>query len=91
MVQGLDDLKSVYSQNSSDVKYFVLINCGGSIDIVDELEPDDDVVFFVLDSHRPTDLSNIYSNGQIRLLWTEQGDTDVPEFHDVFREAEVRL
>lgn len=89
VVQGLDDLKSVYAINSSDVKYFVFINCGGTIDIVEELEPEDEIVFFVLDSHRPTDLSNIYSNGQIRLLCTPEDDADVPEFHNVFRNPEV--
>lgn len=89
VIQGINDLKTAYNENCEDVKYFVFINCAGTIDIVDTLEPEEDVVFFVLDSHRPTDLCNIYSNGQIRLLWQSEEDVDVPEFNDIFREDEV--
>lgn len=88
VVQGISDLKSVYQENADQVKCFVLINCGGTIDLIDVLEPEDDVIFFVLDSHRPTDLCNIYSNGQIRLLWSPDDDSDVPEFQEIFREDE---
>lgn len=69
----------------------MLINCGGTIDLVDVLEPDEDVVFFVIDSHRPLDLCNVYSNGQIRLLANVEEDQQIPEFHDIFREDEVSL
>lgn len=89
VVQGVNDLKNAYQENFKDVKIFILINCGATLDLVDVLEPEEDIVFFVLDSHRPTDLCNIYSNGQIRLLWKPEEDGEVPEFHDVFREDEV--
>jgi cell division control protein 45 len=52
------------------IKYVVLVNCGGTIDIVDVLQPEEDVVFFVVDSHKPTDVCNIYNNGQVsQILW----------------------
>ncbi|XP_023015206.1 cell division cycle protein 45 [Leptinotarsa decemlineata] len=86
VVRGIEDLKSAYKENCNDVKYFILINCGGTIDIVEELEAEDDVTFFILDSHRPIDLCNIYSNGQVRLLSTPEEDSAVPEFHDIFKE-----
>lgn len=85
-MQGIEDLKNVYEEHCKDVTYFVLLNCGGTIDIVELLEPEDHIVFFVLDSHRPTDLCNIYSNGQIKLLWNTEDDVQIPEFQDVFRE-----
>lgn len=88
VIRGVNDLKSAYRENSDDVKYFVLINCGGTLDIVELLEPEEDIVFFVLDSHRPTDLCNIYSEGQIRLLWRHEDDNDVPNFEDIFSEDE---
>lgn len=48
------------------IKYVILINCGGTIDIVENLEPEEHVVFFIADSHRPTDVCNIYSlNDQV--------------------------
>lgn len=89
IIRGIADLKTAYTENCKDVKNFILINCGGTIDIVEELEAEEDVVFFILDSHRPLDLCNIYSNGQVRLLSLQEEDSLVPEFHDIFRE-EVR-
>lgn len=89
IVRGVSDLKRIFSENCDDVKYFVLINCGGTVDIVELLDPDDDIIFFVLDSHRPTDLCNIYSNGQIRLMWNMEEDIQIPDFHDIFREQMV--
>ncbi|XP_060533412.1 cell division control protein 45 homolog [Cylas formicarius] len=86
VVQGISDLKQAYTEHCEDVKFFVLINCGGTIDIIEELEANDDVVFFILDSHRPIDLCNIYSNGQVRLLHTSEEDALVPDFNDIFRE-----
>ena len=50
----------------------VLINCGGTIDIITALEPEADVVFFIIDSHRPTDLCNIYSESQVCIHLTMQ-------------------
>lgn len=90
VVRGLSDLKKAYEENCGDVKYYIFINCGGTIDIIEELEPEEDVIFFVLDSHRPLDLCNIYSNGQVRLLATPDEGVQVPNFHDIFRE-EVRF
>lgn len=88
IVRGVEDLKIAFQENANDVKYFVLINCGGTLDIVELLEPEEEIVFFVLDSHRPTDLCNIYSESQIRLLWRHEDDGDVPGFEDVFSDDE---
>lgn len=88
MVRGVEDLKITFRENCNDVKYFVLINCGGTLDIVELLEPEEEITFFVLDSHRPTDLCNIYSERQIQLLWKHEDDSDVPAFEDVFSDDE---
>lgn len=47
------------------MKHVVLINCGGTLDIIELLEPDEDIIFFIVDSHRPTDICNIYSSSQV--------------------------
>nr|CAI5862772.1 unnamed protein product [Callosobruchus analis] len=86
VVRGLGDLKTAYRENCGDVKYYILLNCGGTLDIIEELEAEEDVTFFILDSHRPTDLCNIYSNGQVKLLSLPDEDVGVPDFHDIFRE-----
>ncbi|XKL61945.1 hypothetical protein PGB90_001778 [Kerria lacca] len=65
-VSKISDLISSYKEHINNFKYVILINCGGTIDIVENLEPEENVVFFIADSHRPTDVCNIYSlNDQI--------------------------
>ncbi|KAK9876014.1 hypothetical protein WA026_011131 [Henosepilachna vigintioctopunctata] len=86
VIRGIEDFKTAFRENCEDVKYFVLINCGGTVDIVELLEPEEDVIFFVLDSHRPIDLCNIYSNDQIRILSPPEEEAEVPKFDSVFRE-----
>lgn len=86
VIRGIQDIQTSFEENCKDVKYFILINCGGTVDIVELLEAEDDITFFILDSHRPTDVCNIYNNGQVRLLWSPEEDIDVPQFHDIFRE-----
>ena len=46
----------------------MLLNCGATIDICDFLDPPDDVIFYILDNHRPVDVTNIYNDGQV---WVE--------------------
>jgi len=47
------------------IHYVVFINCAGTHDIVELLSPEEQHVFFIIDSHRPTDLCNIYSSSQV--------------------------
>ena len=47
------------------MKHVVLLNCGATIDICDFLDPPDDVIFYILDNHRPVDVTNIYNDGQV--------------------------
>ncbi|KAL1502492.1 hypothetical protein ABEB36_007627 [Hypothenemus hampei] len=86
VVRNKEEIKSAFNENCEDVKYFVLINCGGTIDIAEELQAQDEIIFFILDSHRPIDLCNIYSTEQVRLLSGPEEDAEVPEFDDIFRD-----
>ena len=64
-VGGKKELYNSYQSNIEGVKYCVLINCGATIDICDFLDPEDEIVFFVLDNHRPVDVTNIYNDTQV--------------------------
>jgi cell division control protein 45 len=64
-VMGQSGLKRTYLEYKGDVKHIVLINCGGCIDLLEFLEPEDDCVIYVCDSHRPYDVFNVYSSGQV--------------------------
>ncbi|XP_026501376.1 cell division control protein 45 homolog [Vanessa tameamea] len=86
-VGGISDLKTAYDENNEEIKYVVLVNCGGTVDLVDILQPEEDVVFFVLDSHKPTDICNVYSDGQVRLIYKDD-EENIPNFDDIFRDDE---
>lgn len=85
-VLTVSDLVSAFKNHKQDVKYVILINCGGTIDIIDLLEPSEDIIFFVADNHRPTDICNVYSSSQIRILTKPERDEGVPDFEEIFRD-----
>lgn len=66
-IMGIAGLQRAYNENKDDVKNVMLINCGVCLDIVDLLQPDDDVTFYICDSHRPMDVCNVYSDSQVRV------------------------
>lgn len=45
--------------------YFILINCGANVDLLDILQPDEDTIFFVCDTHRPVNVVNVYNDTQV--------------------------
>lgn len=87
-IMGLAGMQRAYTENRDDVKFVILINCGGCVDIVDLLQPDEDVVFFVCDSHRPLDVCNIYSDKQVCILGDPSAEETIPTFEAIFRESD---
>jgi cell division control protein 45 len=37
------------------------------LDIVETLEPSEEKIFYIADSHRPYDVCNIYNDGQVNI------------------------
>ncbi|XP_055843813.1 cell division control protein 45 homolog [Episyrphus balteatus] len=87
-IMGMAGMQRAYTENRDDVKYVILINCGGCVDIVDLLQPDEEVVFFVCDSHRPLDVCNIYSDKQVCILGDPATEETIPSFEAIFRESD---
>ena len=88
-VQGKSDLIRAFEDNTgedSGVRYVVMINCGATIDLVDFLEPPENLVIFVADSHRPIHVCNAYNDGQVRLIVQQEDEEDIPEYDSVFRD-----
>ncbi|XP_033226952.1 cell division control protein 45 homolog isoform X2 [Belonocnema kinseyi] len=83
---GIEELVEAYRDNIEEVSYVILINCGGGIDIVELLEPDERITFFVLDSHRPYDVANIYSEGQIKILGNPDAEEGIPEYNEIYKD-----
>lgn len=66
-----------------------MINCGATLDVIDILQPAETVIFFILDSHRPYDLCNVYSDRQVKILGEPSPDEEIPEYNDVYNDESV--
>ncbi|XP_060700051.1 cell division control protein 45 homolog [Hemiscyllium ocellatum] len=87
-VAGWQDLETAFLEHKEQFKYLVLINCGANLDLLETLQPDEDTVFYVCDTHRPIDIVNIYNDTQVKLLIKQDDDLGVPAYDDLFRDEE---
>ncbi|XP_013383421.1 cell division control protein 45 homolog [Lingula anatina] len=89
-VSGKQELENAYVENSEGIKHVVMIGCGGNIDVVETLQPENGTVFYISDSHRPIDVTNVFNQVQVKLLMNQADDDlhDIPDFDEVFREDE---
>ncbi|NXT45798.1 CDC45 protein, partial [Pluvianellus socialis] len=87
-VSGWQELETAFLEHKDQFKYFVLINCGANVDLLEVLQPEEDTFFFVCDSHRPINVVNVYNDTQIKLLVKQDDDLDVPAYDDIFRDEE---
>ncbi|XP_067084141.1 cell division control protein 45 homolog [Osmerus mordax] len=87
-VSGWQDLGTAFMEHKEQFRYFVLINCGANVDLLETLQPDEDSVFFICDTHRPVDVVNVYNDTQVKLMIKQDDDLDVPSYDDIFREDE---
>lgn len=66
-IMGISGMVRAFNENKEDLKYVLLVNCGGCMDVVELLNPAPDVVFFICDSHRPYHVCNVYSEEQVSI------------------------
>ncbi|XP_008057873.1 cell division control protein 45 homolog isoform X1 [Carlito syrichta] len=87
-VSGWQELETAFLEHKEQFRYFILINCGANVDLLDILQPDEDTTFFVCDTHRPVNVVNVYNDTQIKLLIKQDDDLEVPAYDDIFRDEE---
>ncbi|KAG3278658.1 cell division control protein 45 homolog isoform X2 [Ictidomys tridecemlineatus] len=87
-VSGWQELETAFLEHKEQFRYFILINCGANVDLLDILQPDEDTIFFVCDTHRPVNIVNVYNDTQIKLLIKQDDDLEVPAYDDIFRDEE---
>lgn len=69
----------------TQVKCVVLVNCGGCINLLELLQPEEeDVRFFIVDSRRPFELDNVYNQEQVNLVMREGEELEIPSFDDIY-------
>ncbi|KAL8180305.1 UNVERIFIED_CONTAM: DNA replication initiation factor cdc45 [Gekko kuhli] len=87
-VSGWQELETAFLEHKDQFQYFILINCGANIDLLEVLQPEEDIVFFVCDTHRPINVVNIYNEPQVKLLVKQDDDLEIPTYDDIFRDDE---
>ncbi|XP_015272383.1 PREDICTED: cell division control protein 45 homolog [Gekko japonicus] len=87
-VSGWQELEAAFLEHKDQFQYFILINCGVNIDLLEVLQPEEDIVFFVCDTHRPINVVNVYNETQIKLLVKQDDDLEIPAYDDIFRDDE---
>lgn len=87
-VEGLEELADSYKNYSEQFKCVILVNCGGAVDIVEILQPDEEVKIFIVDSHKPSDVCNVYSRSQVRLIGKADENERIPDFDEIFRDTD---
>ncbi|MBN3289237.1 CDC45 protein, partial [Polypterus senegalus] len=76
-VSGWQDLETAFLEHKEQFKYFVLINCGANVDLLETLQPEDDSIFFICDTHRPVDVINVYNDSQVLIAFLFSGSLSV--------------
>lgn len=56
------------------MRFLILLNCGALIDLSQYLTPQDYVTIYVIDSHRPWNLDNAFSDNNIFVF--DDGDIE---------------
>ncbi|KAJ1919382.1 DNA replication initiation factor cdc45, partial [Tieghemiomyces parasiticus] len=70
-----------------DLRSVICLNCGATADLADLFQLPPDVTLYVMDSHRPFHLRNLYGNPQVVIF--DDGETD--ESLQIVRQAFERL
>nr|XP_014340630.1 PREDICTED: cell division control protein 45 homolog isoform X2 [Latimeria chalumnae] len=87
-VASWQELETAFLEHKEQFRYFILLNCGANVDLLETLQPEEDSVFFICDTHRPVEVVNVYNDTQIKLLIKQDDDLDVPSYDDIFRDDE---
>lgn len=90
-IEHREALETSYKQQRQVATHIVLINCAGTLDIIDVLQPPENAVFYLIDSMRPLEVRNVYNGVQIKIivLNLEAEQKLVPDFEDIFDEEEL--
>nr|XP_046204642.1 cell division control protein 45 homolog [Oncorhynchus gorbuscha] len=87
-VTGWQDLGTAFLEHKEQFRCFVLINCGANVDLLETLQPEEDSIFFICDTHRPVDVVNVYNDTQVKMMIKQDDDLGVPSYDDIFRDEE---
>eukprot|EP00035_Acanthoeca_spectabilis_P026224 m.461800 g.461800 ORF g.461800 m.461800 type:complete len:590 (-) comp22414_c0_seq1:118-1887(-) len=89
-LQDLVDAKDTLHDNPGDFQSVVMINCGGTHDIVAEFDAEDEdsplahFTFYLIDAHRPIDLANAYDESRVYVFDDGETQAALPPIEEVW-------
>uniref|UniRef100_A0A5K3EVZ6 Cell division control protein 45-like protein n=2 Tax=Mesocestoides corti TaxID=53468 RepID=A0A5K3EVZ6_MESCO len=86
VVSNKVELCQQFCLNKDKFDHIVLINCGANFDVLEVLEPPDQSIFYICDSHRPIHVNNFYNQRQINLITLNENTDDIPKFEDIYND-----
>lgn len=93
-INGKQSLEDSYNQHRNVTNHIILINCGATLDLIEVLQPEEECVFYLIDSLRPLEVRNVYNGVQIKIicLQNELGleQKTVPDFEEIFDEDDEK-
>lgn len=86
-VEGWSSVEKIFADSQEQKCHYILINCGATRSLT-RLQIPPASIAFVIDSHRPFHIENVYENGQIHLLAnpSEMSELQIPDLESVIRE-----
>ncbi|CAL2037090.1 unnamed protein product [Caenorhabditis brenneri] len=86
-VEGWSTLEKIFEANQESKCNYILINCGATRSL-SRLDIPPASTLFVIDSHRPFHIENVYANEQVHLLvnTNEMSELQLPEFQSVMQD-----
>lgn len=99
-ISSQNGLYETYWKHKDDHEIVILLNCGGTTDMTEELlDPEDDndkfedhgLEMFIIDSHRPLSLVNIFTDKPLYVVLKQEDEISldyeaIPKFEQIFRE-----
>uniref|UniRef100_A0A8C7HBQ7 CDC45 cell division cycle 45 homolog (S. cerevisiae) n=1 Tax=Oncorhynchus kisutch TaxID=8019 RepID=A0A8C7HBQ7_ONCKI len=85
-VTGWQDIGTAFLEHKEQFHYFVQINCGANVDLLETLQPEEDSIFFICDTHIPVDVVNVYNDTQVKLMIKQDDGLGMPSYDDIFHD-----
>ncbi|ORX82277.1 CDC45-like protein [Anaeromyces robustus] len=90
-ISGWSDLSKANQtkiETNEELRTVIMINCGGLVDLTEFLSLSEILTVYIIDSHRPYNLSNIYSTNQIVIVDDGDIEEDMADIQKAFEELE---
>jgi cell division control protein 45 len=90
-ISGWSDLSKANQnkiESNEELRTVIMINCGGLVDLTEFLSFSEILTVYIIDSHRPYNLSNIYSTNQIVIVDDGDIEDDMADIQKAYEELE---